>query len=190
MSNHFGKCWLPLHQEAVTQLWRTPCCVRVRSFSDMFNIFVVLSGLIILPKLFIQRFRVYGTTLCNLWLFPNCLPRDVWYRIGHFSKYVSVYSSEILLRRPKCVSIASALLRSGSSTRLYVFRLTRKTWDIGKEYVGLRYGHVYVSIMLTWMRSALLCNITQRRVVILYRRFGETCRLYLQESRKNYLTLG
>jgi hypothetical protein len=146
MSNHFGKCWLPLHQEAVTQLWRTPCCVRVRSFSDMFNIFVVLSGLIILPKLFIPRFRVYGTTLCNLWLFPNCLPRDVWYRIGHFSKYVSVYSSEILLRRPKCVSIASALLSSGSSTRLYVFRLTRKTWDIGKEYVGLRYGHVYVSI--------------------------------------------
>jgi hypothetical protein len=75
----FGKCWLLLHQEAATQLWRTPCRVRlrVRAFSDMSNIFVVLSGLIILPKLFIPRFYVYGTTPHNLGLFSNCSARDV-----------------------------------------------------------------------------------------------------------------
>lgn len=54
-------------------------CARacVRAFSDMSNIFVVLSGLIILPKLFIPRFHVYGTTPHNLGLFSNCSARDV-----------------------------------------------------------------------------------------------------------------
>jgi hypothetical protein len=48
--------------------------------------------------------------------------------------------------------------------------------------------HVSVEVIMAKLRSALFLDITQSRVVILYRRFGRTHRSHLQGSRSQIWT--
>jgi hypothetical protein len=43
--------------------------------------------------------------------------------------------------------------------------------------------------MSATMRYALFCGITQRLVVVLYRRFGTTCWYHLRRFRESYMVL-
>jgi hypothetical protein len=58
------------------------------------------------------------------------------------------------------------------------------------------YGRVWAGFIwfrtgtIGWLRSALFWGITQRQMVILYRRFGTRCRPHLLGSRSPFLDLG
>jgi hypothetical protein len=59
-------------------------------------------------------------------------------------------------------------------------KAVQKTFDFGGQKTNLGWLQASAAML---MRSALFCDITQRRVVILYRRFGTTYRSHLQRSR-------